>query len=66
MQSMDEAGKKQLVQDVKDALYCSKICSYAQGLNIIRAKSKEKGWDVNLGEISRIWKVLPRISSRSS
>lgn len=48
--------KKQLVDDVRKALYASKICSYAQGMNLIRAKSIEKGWTLNLGELARIWK----------
>eukprot|EP00882_Tetradesmus_deserticola_P003438 GHRQ01003635.1.p1 GENE.GHRQ01003635.1~~GHRQ01003635.1.p1 ORF type:complete len:556 (+),score=245.36 GHRQ01003635.1:190-1668(+) len=48
--------KKQLVADVCEALYCSKICSYAQGMNIIKAKSEEKGWGVDLGGLARIWK----------
>ncbi|KAL5995396.1 6-phosphogluconate dehydrogenase, decarboxylating 3, chloroplastic [Asimina triloba] len=48
--------KKRLVDDVKQALYASKICSYAQGMNLLRAKSDEKGWDLNLGELARIWK----------
>jgi 6-phosphogluconate dehydrogenase len=48
--------KKQLVDDVRKALYASKICSYAQGMNLIRAKSIEQGWDLNLGELARIWK----------
>ena len=47
---------------MKHALYASKICSYAQGLNIIKAKSDEKGWNVDLGEISRIWKVPADLS----
>ncbi|KAJ4766000.1 hypothetical protein LUZ62_076375 [Rhynchospora pubera] len=41
---------------VHKALYASKICSYAQGMNLIRAKSNEKGWNLNLGELARIWK----------
>lgn len=49
--------KKQLVEDVKSALYASKICSYAQGMNIIKAKSSEQKWGVNLGGLARIWKV---------
>lgn len=49
-------SKEELVEIVKKALYASKITSYAQGLNIIKAKSDEKGWNVDLGEISRIWK----------
>lgn len=48
--------KKQLIDDVRKALYASKICSYAQGMNLIRAKSIEKGWDLKLGELARIWK----------
>ncbi|THG14759.1 hypothetical protein TEA_006803 [Camellia sinensis var. sinensis] len=48
--------KKKLVDDVRQALYASKICSYAQGMNLIRAKSVEQGWDLKLGELARIWK----------
>ncbi|KAK9707084.1 hypothetical protein RND81_07G171300 [Saponaria officinalis] len=48
--------KKKLIDDVRQALYASKICSYAQGMNLIRAKSEEKGWDLKLGELARIWK----------
>uniref|UniRef100_A0A6N2LUE8 6-phosphogluconate dehydrogenase, decarboxylating n=1 Tax=Salix viminalis TaxID=40686 RepID=A0A6N2LUE8_SALVM len=48
--------KEKLIHDVRQALYASKICSYAQGMNLIRAKSAEKGWDLKLGELTRIWK----------
>lgn len=48
--------KKRLVDDVRQALYASKICSYAQGMNLLRRKSIEKGWNLNLGELARIWK----------
>ncbi|XP_021718294.1 6-phosphogluconate dehydrogenase, decarboxylating 1 [Chenopodium quinoa] len=48
--------KKKLIDDVRQALYAAKICSYAQGMNLIRAKSVEKGWDLKLGELARIWK----------
>jgi 6-phosphogluconate dehydrogenase len=41
---------------VHDALYASKICSYAQGFNLIRAGSLEYKWDVDLSEMARIWK----------
>ncbi|XP_057530917.1 6-phosphogluconate dehydrogenase, decarboxylating 1-like [Amaranthus tricolor] len=51
-----EVDKKKLIDDVRQALYASKICSYAQGMNLIRAKSVEKGWDLKLGELARIWK----------
>ncbi|XP_028552434.1 6-phosphogluconate dehydrogenase, decarboxylating 1, chloroplastic isoform X2 [Dendrobium catenatum] len=48
--------KKRLIDDVRQALYASKICSYAQGMNLLRAKSAEKAWNLNLGELARIWK----------
>src|ERR1035441_7918012 len=48
--------KKELIQAVHDALYASKICSYAQGMSLIRAGSDEWKWDVNLREMARIWK----------
>ena len=48
--------KQQLISDVKAALYASKVCSYAQGYNIIRAKSAELNWGVDLGGLARIWK----------
>ncbi|KAL1370657.1 hypothetical protein HN51_000891 [Arachis hypogaea] len=48
--------KQQLIHDVRKALYAVKIRSYAQGMNLIRAKSMEKGWDLKLGELARIWK----------
>ncbi|KAL4438006.1 hypothetical protein ABPG77_004227 [Micractinium sp. CCAP 211/92] len=48
--------KEQLITDVRAALYASKVCSYAQGYNIIRSKSLEQGWDIDLGGLARIWK----------
>jgi 6-phosphogluconate dehydrogenase len=41
---------------VRDALYCSKICSYAQGMALLSTASKTYNWDLNLGEMARIWK----------
>src|SRR5204862_6482904 len=46
-------GKQDMIDAVHDALYASKICSYAQGMNVIRKGSEENNWNVNLGELSR-------------
>ncbi len=51
-----DGDKKNLIQAVHDALYASKICSYAQGMSLIRAGSQEWQWNVNLRELARIWK----------
>ncbi|MDT4954417.1 MAG: 6-phosphogluconate dehydrogenase [Acidobacteriota bacterium] len=51
------SGEEQsLIDAVHDALYASKICSYAQGFSLIRAGSDEWKWDINLSEMARIWK----------
>ncbi|KAK4400921.1 6-phosphogluconate dehydrogenase, decarboxylating 3, chloroplastic [Sesamum angolense] len=54
--NVGSVDKKRLIDDVRQALYASKICSYAQGMNLLRAKSMEKVWGLNLGELARIWK----------
>ena len=48
--------KPELIQAVHDALYASKVCSYAQGMSLIRAGSQEWQWNINLREMARIWK----------
>ncbi|MGE3172845.1 MAG: NADP-dependent phosphogluconate dehydrogenase [Planctomycetota bacterium] len=50
------AASRELVDAVGDALYCSKICSYAQGLDLLATVDREKGWGIDLGETARIWK----------
>jgi 6-phosphogluconate dehydrogenase len=50
------ADKKQLIDDVRHALYAAKICSYAQGMNLLRTASGAHDWNLQLGRIARIWK----------
>ncbi len=54
--SLPSVDKAQLIEDVRAALYASKICSYAQGMNIIKEASAQLDWSVDLGECARIWK----------
>ncbi|HUP48685.1 MAG TPA: NADP-dependent phosphogluconate dehydrogenase [Thermoanaerobaculia bacterium] len=42
--------------DLHDALLASRICAYAQGMSLIRAGSERWSWNIDLGEIARIWK----------
>jgi 6-phosphogluconate dehydrogenase len=51
------ADRKQFIKDVHDALYASKICSYAQGMALIQAASKEYNWNIDSKEMARIWKA---------
>eukprot|EP00741_Cyanophora_paradoxa_P022486 tig00021464_g21712.t1 len=54
--SLSPVDKAKLIDDVRKALYASKICSYAQGMNLIKAASDVNGWNLDLGAIARIWK----------
>ena len=54
--ALPKVDKAQLISDVRQALYAAKICSYAQGMNLIREAAKQLGWNVDLGECARIWK----------
>ncbi|MFF3022394.1 NADP-dependent phosphogluconate dehydrogenase [Gottfriedia sp. NPDC057948] len=48
--------KEQLIEDVRKALYMSKICSYAQGFAQLRAASDEYNWDLQYGDIAMIFR----------
>ncbi len=50
------ADRDALVAKVHDALYASKIVSYAQGMNLMRSMSDKKGWNLDLGGIASIWR----------
>ncbi len=49
-------SRKALLAAIHDALYCSKICSYAQGFQLMRTAQQEFGWTLNFGEIAQIWR----------
>jgi 6-phosphogluconate dehydrogenase len=52
------------IEDVRRALYCSKIISYAQGYMLLKAAAKENGWNLNLGGIALMWRGGCIIRSR--
>src|SRR5881296_3135011 len=49
-------NRTRLVDAVRDALYASKIVSYAQGMELLRSGSTEYKWDLNLSDIATIWR----------
>jgi 6-phosphogluconate dehydrogenase len=48
--------KKEFIEAVRQALYASKICSYAQGFALMRAAAKEYQWEMNYGNIAMIFR----------
>ena len=49
-------NKKQFINDLKEALYASKIISYAQGYVLMRTAAEESGWNLNYGGIALMWR----------
>ncbi len=48
--------RAKFIEDVRRALFCSKIISYAQGYMLLRAAAKEYGWNLNMGGIALMWR----------
>jgi 6-phosphogluconate dehydrogenase len=57
-QELSTEGKadKSLIDHLEKALYASKICSYAQGMALIKAGSDHYNWGINMSECARIWR----------
>jgi len=51
-----KGNRDELIAAVRDALYASKIVSYAQGMDLLGAASKQFGWNLNFGDIATIWR----------
>ena len=58
------AKKKQFIADIRDALYASKIVSYAQGYMLMREAAKQYKWNLNYGGIALMWRGGCIIRSR--
>src|SRR5438045_8922095 len=50
-----KGDRTRLINAVRNALYASKIVSYAQGMELLRAASTEYKWNLNLSDIATIW-----------
>ena len=59
-----DVDRKAFIEDVRRALYSSKIISYAQGYMLLRAAAKENGWNLNMGGIALMWRGGCIIRSR--
>src|SRR5205823_13634812 len=49
-------NKDQTIAAIRDALYCSKICAYAQGFQLMREAQREYKWKFDFGTIASIWR----------
>lgn len=53
----DDAQRDVIIQQLHDALYCAKICVYAQGFDLMKTAAAEHGWVLNFAEIAKIWRA---------
>ncbi|WP_417527160.1 NADP-dependent phosphogluconate dehydrogenase [Marinomonas shanghaiensis] len=51
-----EIAAEEVEKAIEEALYCAKICAYAQGFQIMRAAQKEYDWTLNFSDIAKIWR----------
>ena len=51
-----KTNRKKYIEMIKNALYCSKICAYAQGFQLMREAQCEYNWKLNFGDIAKIWR----------
>ena len=51
------AEARVIIERLHDALYCSKICAYAQGFQLMAIKSQEQGWNLDFAAIAKVWRA---------
>jgi 6-phosphogluconate dehydrogenase len=51
-----EGDKQEFIEQIRQALYAAKICSYAQGFQLMAAASREYGYGLNFGQIALLWR----------
>jgi len=49
--------KQEYIVQLHDAIYCAKICAYAQGFQLIKLAAKEQGWTLDFASIAKIWRA---------
>jgi 6-phosphogluconate dehydrogenase len=59
-----DTDRAAFIEEVRRALYCSKLISYAQGYMVLQAAAKEQGWHLNFGGIALMWRGGCIIRSR--
>ena len=62
--TLPTSDRAAFIEEVRCALYCSKIISYAQGYMLLKAAAKEHGWNLNMGGIALMWRGGCIIRSR--
>jgi len=54
---LSSAEQQQVIDQLHDAMYCAKICAYAQGFQLMKLAAKEHGWTLDFASIAKIWRA---------
>lgn len=54
---IDDAQKAQLIEALESALYCAKVCCYAQGFQLMAMTAQEQKWQLDFAQIAKIWRA---------
>ncbi|WP_434928803.1 NADP-dependent phosphogluconate dehydrogenase [Shewanella sp. HL-SH2] len=55
--TLSDVEKTAFIDALEDALYCAKVCCYAQGFQLMAMEAKEQNWPLNFAEIAKIWRA---------
>ncbi|NVK57886.1 MAG: NADP-dependent phosphogluconate dehydrogenase [Alteromonadaceae bacterium] len=57
IEPVSDAQREATITQLEHALYCSKICAYAQGFQLMKSAAQEQGWTLHFAEIAKIWRA---------
>ena len=55
--NLSNQEKQDYIVQLHDAIYCAKMCAYAQGFQLMKLAAKEHGWTLNFASIAKIWRA---------
>lgn len=57
LNTVSSEEKTEAIEQLHDAMYCAKICAYAQGFQLMKLAGKEHGWTLDFASIAKIWRA---------
>jgi len=55
--TLSATEKEEVIEQLHDAIYCAKMCAYAQGFQLMKLAAKEHGWTLDFASIAKIWRA---------
>jgi len=55
--TLSATEKEEVIEQLHDAIYCAKMCAYAQGFQLMKLAAREHGWTLDFASIAKIWRA---------